>query len=67
MSQMNTGDLLQAFQAEVDKSAVISDQFKVWLRGQMMTMATVAHKQGYNEGLKEERKRVRRKKNGAKK
>jgi len=62
MTQVNTKELLQLFQSEIDKSAVLSDQFKAWLQGQMLTMATVAHKHGYNEGIKEERKRSRQKK-----
>ncbi|RKY28458.1 MAG: hypothetical protein DRP83_00730 [Planctomycetota bacterium] len=64
MTQQTTSDLLKAFQAEIDKSAVLSDSFKGWLQGQMMSMATVAHKQGYNEGLKEERKAKKGKTNG---
>jgi hypothetical protein len=61
MAQQTTADVLQEFQAEIEKSAVISDTFRAWLSGQMMSMATIAHKQGYNEGLKEERKRCKKK------
>ena len=56
MSQMTTGDLLQEFQTELDKSAVISEEFKKWLQGKMVEMASVAYKHGYKEGVKEEKK-----------
>ena len=62
MAQMTTADLLKSFQAEIEKSAVISDHFKSWLQGQMLSMATIAHKTGYNEGMKEERKAQKKRK-----
>lgn len=55
MSQDTTGDVLSKFQAEIERSAVISDSFKEWLVNQMVEMAVVAYRKGQAEGVKEER------------
>jgi len=56
MPQETTADVLDKFKREIERSAVISDSFKDWLLDQLLHTITVAHKQGYNEGVKEERK-----------
>jgi len=49
-------EIVDEFRRELDKTAVISDEFKQWLLSKVLDIVRVSHKKGYSIGVKDTQK-----------
>lgn len=54
-------ELLEELDLELQKTAVISAEFKQWILSKATELVSEAYRHGYDDGLREERKARRKK------